>query len=179
MTLVRSSRMTHHRYEPLRLDRRVTVNLLPAVERGSLITVRLKMPLSNSGSVLWGGWHVTLLSEDPDGFVCLLPRFVGTPEFPHTTHTKFQRAPWFECSGLRMDNTITGDHAFVLIATKEPWPAAINTLLMADNESDALLPTLDRLAAYLAPLCPAPKTKLCAWGTEATAAVHRLRFRVK
>lgn len=145
-----------------------TVEQLTVIQRGSLVKVRFKIPLSGSGAVAWSGWFITLLSEDPNGFLCLLPRFLGTDEFPRNTHSRFQPNAWFECSGLRMDATLTGEHAFVLIATQEPWPVALNDSLMAEREGEALLPSLDRLASYLAPLC-----------SEASAAIHRPRFRVE
>jgi hypothetical protein len=155
------------------------VEYLPVVDKGSLIRLSLNVPRAATGRTLWSGWHVTLLSEDPRGFLCVLPRFLGTPEFPSLKYTRLPRNAQFNCSGLRMDNNITGDHSFVLLANKEPLPPLITSLLLMEHEGETLLPALDLLASYLAPLCLNPRTGLCDDGSQATAGVLRLRFRVR
>jgi hypothetical protein len=141
---------------------------LPAVAAESVVRVRFVLP-----GQLWAGWQILLFSEDPHGFLCLLPRFLGSPEFPQATHSRFPPATWLECARLKLDS-VAGEHSFVLVALRDLLPLALEAALKRSVEGPALLSTLDRLAQHVAPLCTAPPAD----AGEPAAGVRRLRFRV-
>jgi hypothetical protein len=117
-------------------------------ERGSRIQVSLRAPRRDRGTVDWQGWHVVLLSQDPDGYYCLLPRHEERDSMPSA------RIPPGGVLQLRLklDPHKDGKHAFVLVALKTPLPPYLEAMLRAPVEGTALEPALDRLAWHALPL---------------------------
>lgn len=122
----------------------------PSIERvhvGATIRVTFHLPLSEKSTPLWAGWHVVLLSQDPTGYSCLLPRFAERHGFP---------------SGrLRLQNSLVlpplmvdtpGLCSVILIASREPIPADLQNLLAVEEEGEALSPAIARTAAHMTPL---------------------------
>jgi hypothetical protein len=143
---------------------------LQTVDRGSTVSVSFRL------TAAWAGWNAVLLSEDPSGFLCLVPRFVGEPEFPASL-MKLPPKASYDLRGLPTDIDVTGRCSLILVATEKPLPPDLNKLLREDREGKTLEPTLDRLAAHLMPLCAMPDAAVPATGGP-SAVILRLRYSV-
>jgi len=142
---------------------------LPVVSKGAVIDVSFKI------STDWVGWHTALFSEDPNGFLCLLPRYVGEPEYP----ISLLRVPpklSYDLPRLVVDEDVAGKHSFVLVATNKPLPPDLDKLLRQDREGKELEPTLDQLAGHLTPLCAVPNGSAAVG--KPSAVVRRLHYSV-
>jgi hypothetical protein len=141
---------------------------LPKIDRGAIVNVSFRL------TTAWSTWNAVLLSEDPSGFMCLLPRFVGEPEFP-TSLLKLPPKVSFDLRGLRTDIDVTGRCSLVLVATRNPLPPDLNRLLLEDREGKTLEPVLDRLAGHLIPLCAIPGGRPPAV-KKPSAVIRRLQY---
>jgi transcriptional regulator with XRE-family HTH domain len=134
-----------------------------AVEKvhvGATIRVTFHLPLSDTSAPLWAGWHTILFSQDPTGYSCLLPRFANRHGFPSG---RLRSEARLVLPPLMVDTP--GLCSVILIASREPIPSDLKSLLTVDEEGDGLGPAIARTAAHMTPLALSHK-----------AGVLRLRY---
>jgi hypothetical protein len=114
----------------------------PVLVAGSRLQARFAPPLPLGGRAL-AGWRVVLFSQDPTGYLCLLPRFEAVPSMPLAL---------LDANGsltvhLKLEPMQTGRHSLVLLVFEAPLPADLLGALKTEPDPENAAATLDWLGA--------------------------------
>jgi len=121
-----------------------------AVQRvrvNATIRVQFSLPLSERSAPRWSGWHTVVLSQDPTGYFCLLPRYAGRHGFPPA---RLRHEARLALPLLTVDTP--GLCSIILIASKDPLPEDLLRLLSWDDDGEAWRPAIMRMGGYFTPL---------------------------
>jgi transcriptional regulator with XRE-family HTH domain len=129
---------------------------LPCVRAGGSVILRFASPQHRPNRFLWTGWHIAIFARDSEGWICWLPRFLGSAALPSRMIFRepdgiLTLPPPLSNVPIRIGYSTTGREDIVLVVSRESTPQRLTSVLASALRGEEIMPALNDYAIWLRP----------------------------